>query len=93
MILDLRTEKLEVVDGALSVRRSNNVCTVKPKVIGNLSPCSFNSSDGVGECTVLRMTMMRQTPMKWLTRDGRTISKRTASTEKVEDGMLDRRNV
>lgn len=51
--LDFRLELREVVDSALAVGGSDHVGRVLPDVLRNLSPCSLDGSNGIGECAVL----------------------------------------
>ena len=53
VLLDVGLELGEVVDGALAVGGSDHVRRVLPNVRRDLAPCGFNSSDRVGEGTVL----------------------------------------
>ena len=47
-------EVREVVDGAFTVCRGNDMLRVLPDFIGNLMPRSFDGRDGVGKSAVLR---------------------------------------
>jgi hypothetical protein len=45
--LDVRLKHSEVVDGPLAVSGGNNIVGVLPDIFGDLTPGSFDSSDGV----------------------------------------------
>ena len=58
--LDVGLELGEVVDCALAVGGSDDICRVLPDVGSNLAPCGFDCSDGVGEllCTAYSIVVL-----------------------------------
>lgn len=53
MYFNVRLELSEVVHGAFAVSGSDDIRRVPPNVQRDLAPSRFNSSDGVGQGTIL----------------------------------------
>lgn len=83
----MRLELGEVVNGAFAVCSTDDVGRVFVHFMRDLGPGCLNSSDRVGQCTVLRgqwsVVHLNENLSRRL-----TISKRTASTKNDEAGMV-----
>ena len=53
VVLKMRLELEEIVDGALAVGRGDNVLGILPDVFGDFSPGSFDCRDRVRQSAVL----------------------------------------